>query len=113
MFVQQQNLSPTQEIYKKISKFIPEAEWKIHAPLIEKINNEFCKNESQRKIFELIYKPDIFISGDELLFDKSINFRPTYVGESITEGNIIKLEDFKNEILLANNKKCKILENVK
>ena len=34
----QQNLSPTQEIYKKISKFVPEAEWKIHAPLIEKIN---------------------------------------------------------------------------
>ena len=38
MSVQQQNLSPTQEIYKKISKFVPEAEWKIHAPLIEKIN---------------------------------------------------------------------------
>ena len=38
MSVQQQNLSPTQEIYKKISKFVPEAEWKIHAPLIERIN---------------------------------------------------------------------------
>ena len=38
MSVQQQNLSPTQEIYKKISKFIPEAEWKIHAPIIEKKN---------------------------------------------------------------------------
>ena len=37
MSVQQQNLSSTQEIYKKISKFVPEAEWKIHAPLIEKI----------------------------------------------------------------------------
>ena len=38
MSVQQQNLSPTQEIYEKISKFVPEAEWRIHAPLIEKIN---------------------------------------------------------------------------
>ena len=38
MSAQQQNLSPTQEIYKKISKFIPIAEWKIHAPLIERIN---------------------------------------------------------------------------
>ena len=26
------------EIYKKISKHIPEIEWKIHAPLIDKIN---------------------------------------------------------------------------
>ncbi len=38
MSVQQRNLSGSQEIYKKISKFVPEAEWKIHAPLIEKIN---------------------------------------------------------------------------
>ena len=28
----------TTEIYKKISKHVPEIEWKIHAPLIEKIN---------------------------------------------------------------------------
>ena len=26
------------EIYKKISKAIPDIEWKFHAPLIEKIN---------------------------------------------------------------------------
>ena len=38
MSVQQQNLSSTQEIYKKISKLVTQAEWKIHAPLIEKIN---------------------------------------------------------------------------
>ena len=25
-------------IYKKISSVVPEIEWKIHAPLIEKIN---------------------------------------------------------------------------
>ena len=38
MSVQQPNLNGSQEIYKKISKFVPENEWKIHAPLIEKIN---------------------------------------------------------------------------
>ena len=38
MSIQQQNLINTQEIYKKISKFVPEVEWKIHAPLIGKIN---------------------------------------------------------------------------
>ena len=36
--MQQQNIPSSNEIYKKISKFIPDAEWKIHAPLIEKIN---------------------------------------------------------------------------
>ena len=63
------------------------------------------------KFFELIYKPDIFISGDELLFDKSINFKPTYVGESITEGNIIKLEDFKNESNIILDDKIILIEN--
>ena len=39
MSVQQEQLnSNTTEIYKKISKHVPEIEWKIHAPLIEKIN---------------------------------------------------------------------------
>ena len=38
MTAQQQNITNSQDIYKKISKFIPETEWKIHAPLIEKIN---------------------------------------------------------------------------
>ena len=38
MSAQEQLNSNTNEIYKKISKFIPEIEWKIHAPLIEKIN---------------------------------------------------------------------------
>ena len=38
MSVQQQSLLNSEKIYKKISKFIPDAEWKIHAPLIEKIN---------------------------------------------------------------------------
>ena len=38
MSAQQQSMPSSKEIYKKISKFIPDAEWKIHAPLIEKIN---------------------------------------------------------------------------
>ena len=38
MSVQQRNLSGSSEIYKKISKFVPENEWKVHAPIIEKIN---------------------------------------------------------------------------
>ena len=48
MSIQQQNLSVTQEIYKKISKFVPEAEWKIHAPLIEKINKIKKKKKGNR-----------------------------------------------------------------
>ena len=38
MSVQEQLNSNTAEIYRKISKHVPEIEWKIHAPLIEKIN---------------------------------------------------------------------------
>ena len=39
------------EIYKKISKAVPEIEWKFHAPLIQKINElkrkECCNLSSQ------------------------------------------------------------------
>ena len=38
MSTQQQFNRSTAEIYKKISKSVPEIEWKIHAPLIEEIN---------------------------------------------------------------------------
>ena len=38
MSAQEQLNRNTNEIYKKISKHVPEIEWKIHAPLIEKIN---------------------------------------------------------------------------
>ena len=38
MSTQEQFNISTSEIYKKISKHIPEIEWKVHAPLIEKIN---------------------------------------------------------------------------
>ena len=39
MSVQQENIKSSEEIYKKISKFVPDVEWKLHQPLIEKINN--------------------------------------------------------------------------
>ena len=38
MSAQQESIKNSEEIYKKISKFVPENEWKVHAPLIEKIN---------------------------------------------------------------------------
>ena len=38
MSTQEQLNKSTAEIYQKISKYIPDIEWKVHAPLIEKIN---------------------------------------------------------------------------
>ena len=38
MSAQEQFNRRSSEIYKKISKHVPEIEWKVHAPLIEKIN---------------------------------------------------------------------------
>ena len=38
MSAQQESIKNSEEIYKKISKFVPDVEWKVHQPLIEKIN---------------------------------------------------------------------------
>ena len=38
MSAQEQFNIKANEIYKKISKHVPEIEWKVHAQLIEKIN---------------------------------------------------------------------------
>ena len=73
------------------------------------------KNKLRRRLLPISSSEELNI-GDEITFN-NIKIGKILINQPYPFG-LIKvlepnLEDFKNKILLANNKKCKILENVK